>query len=169
MSTKFDNFNLKEVLEEEWNKKTKEEKQEFISKFIESVVLTRDNKGKFIISSLNYRSGYLEQLSKLTELGLNGLDLSQENNGEEFEFTLGGTATEKQFDEYTAQLSKAFEIEVYQMYQDSRDKDIEKRILRKGTKWIRTVFIKKEKSFPTDEDDYRIGFVTRQISAKVSS
>ena len=33
---------LNEIIKEEWNKKSKEEKQEFISKFIESVVLKKD-------------------------------------------------------------------------------------------------------------------------------
>ena len=36
---------LNETIKEEWNKKSKEEKQEFISKFIESVVLIKDQNG----------------------------------------------------------------------------------------------------------------------------
>lgn len=39
---------LNEILKQEWNKKTKEEKQEFISKFIESMTLLKNKKRRVL-------------------------------------------------------------------------------------------------------------------------
>ena len=46
---------LNEIIKEEWDKKSKEEKQEFISKFIESVVLIKDKNGELKIENINFR------------------------------------------------------------------------------------------------------------------
>lgn len=51
---------LNEILKQEWNKKTKEEKQEFISKFIESMTLLKNKSGEFYIDKVNFRSSYIE-------------------------------------------------------------------------------------------------------------
>ena len=55
---------LNETLKQEWNKKSKEEKQEFISKFIESMTLLKNKNGEFYIDKINFRSSYIEQLTK---------------------------------------------------------------------------------------------------------
>ena len=39
---------LNETLKQEWNKKSKEEKQEFISKFIESMTLLKNKKRRIL-------------------------------------------------------------------------------------------------------------------------
>ena len=39
---------LNDILKQEWNKKSKEEKQEFISKFIESMTLLKDKKRRIL-------------------------------------------------------------------------------------------------------------------------
>ena len=39
---------LNEILKQEWNKKSKEEKQEFISKFIESITLLKNKKRRIL-------------------------------------------------------------------------------------------------------------------------
>ena len=39
---------LNEILEQEWDRKTKEEKQEFISKFIESITLLKNKKRRIL-------------------------------------------------------------------------------------------------------------------------
>ncbi len=44
--------------------KSKEEKQEFISKFIESMTLLKNKNGEFYIDKINFRSSYIEQLTK---------------------------------------------------------------------------------------------------------
>ena len=49
----------------EWNIKTKDEKQEFISRFIESMIIEKDSHGQYQIKKVNFRSRYLEELNKL--------------------------------------------------------------------------------------------------------
>ena len=57
-----------EDLKAEWNAKTKIEKQEFISKFIESMVLEKDEENDgFKIIKINFRSRYLDELKKLNK------------------------------------------------------------------------------------------------------
>ena len=50
------NNTLNETIKAEWNKKTKEEKQEFISKFIESMKLIKNENGDFKIEKINFSS-----------------------------------------------------------------------------------------------------------------
>ena len=57
-----------EDLKTEWDTKTKLEKQEFISKFIESMVLEKDEENdSFKIIKINFRSRYLDELKKLNK------------------------------------------------------------------------------------------------------
>lgn len=64
------NNKLNETLKQEWNKKSKEEKQEFISKFIESMTLLKNKNEEFYIDKINFRSSYIEQLTKFFKLGI---------------------------------------------------------------------------------------------------
>lgn len=52
------NNTLNETIKAEWNKKTKEEKQEFISKFIESMKLIKNKNGDFKIEKINFRRSF---------------------------------------------------------------------------------------------------------------
>ena len=54
------NNTLNETIKSEWNKKSKEEKQEFISKFIESMKLIKNKNGDFKIEKINFRRSYIE-------------------------------------------------------------------------------------------------------------
>ena len=42
------NEKLNEILKQEWDKKSKEEKQEFISKFIETITLLKNKKRRIL-------------------------------------------------------------------------------------------------------------------------
>ncbi|MEG1313905.1 MAG: hypothetical protein RSD40_06275 [Bacilli bacterium] len=61
---------LNEVIKAEWENKTKDEKQEFVSKFIESLVLVKDDIGNLQIDKINFRSSYVEQLTKFFKAGI---------------------------------------------------------------------------------------------------
>lgn len=50
------NNTLNKTIKAEWNKKSKEEKQEFISKFIESMKLIKNENGDFKIEKINFSS-----------------------------------------------------------------------------------------------------------------
>ena len=158
--------NLKETIKEEWNKKSKEEKQEFISKFIESITLLKDENGELIIDNINFRSSYIEQLTKFFDNGIFDVYIPVEVDGEERYIRTGVNINQEQLDDYIERLNKEFEIEFYELGQidlnkNYGDKEVEFEIDKNKEKLIRMVAVKEEKSFPTEkEENIRIGAVT---------
>ena len=156
---------LTETMKEEWHKKSKEEKQEFISKFIESINLIKDEDGEFIIDKINFRSSYIEQLIKFFESGIFDVYVPMEVNGEEKYVRTGVNINQEQLDEYIARLNKEFEIEFYEVAQIDLnktygDKEVEFELDSADEKLIRMVAIKDDKSFPTSqEENVRIGAI----------
>ena len=160
------NNTLNETIKEEWNKKSKEEKQEFISKFIESVTLVKDENGELIIDNINFRSSYIEQLTKFFNNGIFDVYIPVEVNGKEKYIRTGVNINQEQLDEYIARLNKEFEIEFYELGQidlnkNYGDKQVEFELDKDKEKLIRMVAIKTQRSFPTSqEENVRIGAVT---------
>ena len=158
--------NLKETIKEEWNKKSKEEKQEFISKFIESITLLKDENGELIIDNINFRSSYIEQLTKFFDNGIFDVYIPVEVDGEERYIRTGVNINQEQLDDYIERLNKEFEIEFYELgkidlNKNDDDKEVEFEIDKNKEKLIRMVAVKEEKSFPTEkEENIRIGAVT---------
>ena len=156
---------LNETIKEEWNKKSKEEKQEFISKFIESVVLIKDENGYLQIEKINFRSSYIEQMIKFFNNGIFDVYAPVEVNGEEKYIRTGVNINQKQLDEYISRLNKEFEIEFYEvarmdLNKNYGDKEVEFEIDTSKEKLIRMVAVKEEKSFPTSqEENVRIGAI----------
>ena len=157
---------LNETLKDEWSKKSKEEKQEFISKFIESVVLTKTEAGDLQIEHINFRSSYIEQLTKFFYNGIFDVYIPVDVNGEEKYIRTGVNINQEQLDEYMARLNKEFEIEFYELGEMdlnkkyNKDDGVEFELNRAEEKLIRMVAVKEEKSFPTSkEDKVRIGAI----------
>lgn len=156
---------LTETMKEEWHRKSKEEKQEFISRFIESINLIKDDDGEFIIDKINFRSSYIEQLIKFFESGIFDVYVPMEVNGEEKYVRTGVNINQEQLDEYIARLNKEFEIEFYEVAQIDlnktyNDKEVEFELGSVDEKLIRMVAIKDDKSFPTSqEENVRIGAI----------
>ena len=107
---------LNETLKQEWNKKSKEEKQEFISKFIESMTLLKNKNGEFYIDKINFRSSYIEQLTKFFMLGIADVFAPVEVNGEEQEIRTSININQEQLDNYITNLNKEFDIEFYELF-----------------------------------------------------
>ena len=160
------NNTLNETIKEEWNKKSKEEKQEFISKFIESVTLVKDENRELIIDNINFRSSYIEQLTKFFNNGIFDVYIPVEVNGKEKYIRTGVNINQEQLDEYISRLNKEFEIEFYELGQidlnkNYGDKQVEFELDKEREKLIRMVAIKTQKPFPTSqEENVRIGAVT---------
>ena len=156
---------LNETIKEEWNRKSKEEKQEFILKFIESVVLIKDENGYLQIDKINFRSSYIQQMVKFFNNGIFDVYAPVEVNGEEKFIRIGVNINQEQLDEYIARLNKEFEIEFYEIAQmdlnkSYGDKEVEFEIDTAKEKLIRMVAVKEEKSFPTSqEENVRIGAI----------
>ena len=157
---------LDETLKDDWDKKSKEEKQEFISKFIESVVLTKTEAGDLQIEHINFRSSYIEQLTKFFYNGIFDVYIPADVNGEEKYIRTGVNINQEQLDEYISRLNKEFEIEFYELGEmdlsKKYDKDdgVEFELNKAEEKLIRMVAVKEEKSFPTSQEDkVRIGAI----------
>jgi len=59
-----------DMLELQWSNKTKEEKQEFISKFIENVTVDKNEKGFYELVNIKFRSSFIEQICKILDYGM---------------------------------------------------------------------------------------------------
>ena len=160
------NNTLNETIKAEWHKKSKEEKQEFISKFLESITLLKDENGELIIDNINFRSSYIEQLTKFFDNGIFDVYIPVEVDGEERYIRTGVNINQEQLDDYIERLNKEFEIEFYELGQidlnkEYGDKEVEFELDKNNEKLIRMVAVKEEKSFPTKrEENVRIGAVT---------
>ena len=158
--------NLDKVLKAEWNKKSKEEKQEFISKFIESRTLLKDENGDFYIDKINFRSSYASQISKLFEAGILELYTPITIDGEEQQIRTSVNINKEQFDDYIDRMNKYFDIEFYELFQIDSNEELKHEIMKfelnsKDESVIRMVALQNENSFPIKEKEtYTIGAVT---------
>ncbi len=158
--------NLDKVLKDEWNKKSKEEKQEFISKFIESMTLLKDENGDFYIDKINFRSSYASQISKLFEVGILDLYVPITIDGEEQQIRTSVNINQEQFDDYIDRMNKYFDIEFYELFQIDSNEELKHKIMKfelnsKDENVIRMVALQNDNSFPIKEKDtYTIGAVT---------
>lgn len=59
----------KEFIFNEWNIKSKEDKQDFISRYIESITIEKDNDKNLVVTDIQLKSLYNEKLNQLTNIG----------------------------------------------------------------------------------------------------
>ena len=154
---------LNEIIKEEWNKKSKEEKQEFISKFIESVVLKKDKNGELKIENINFRRSYIEQLTKFFNSGIFDVYAPIEVDGEEKYIRTSVNINDKQLDDYMKRLNKEFEVEYYELFSKNKnknEKEIELKLNKEKQKLIRLVAVKSDKNFSNNKkENYKIGAI----------
>ena len=93
-----------------WIMKSKEEKQEFISKFIESVVLNKKDDGTINIEKINLRSGFIEQVDKLYEKGVTDIPSKMETSGNLQNISTSINLSNKQVNEYLDEIKKEMNI-----------------------------------------------------------
>ena len=159
---------LNDVVKTNWKSKTKDEKQEFISKFIESIILTKDKSNELHIDKINFRKSYINNLMKFLDKGILDVLVPVEINGKE-EFIIGSpNISNEQVQEYLDRLNEFYETKMYQLY-EKIDEDIDNIIgeftPKKDEKIIRIVPISpteiKTKSIINKEDiETKYGIVT---------
>ena len=71
-----------DMLITEWNNKSKEEKQEFISKFLESITIEKDKKGNYKLVNMKLRKTFIEQIYKLMQNGMFDMTIADEKDKE---------------------------------------------------------------------------------------
>lgn len=101
----------KDVLLKIWTMKDKAEKQELISKFIDTVVLKKNSDGSFEIDQINFRETFIEQFDKLFKLGLIDVPQKYEEFGVTNYFRMAVNIDKKQLDDYIEKMKTEFDIE----------------------------------------------------------
>ena len=180
-----ENKMYKDVLLKLWTMKSKDEKQTFISKFIDTATLKKNEDGSFDIDKVNFRSSFVEQIDKLYDKGVVDFPTMLERDGKFEDTRISVNMNNEQLQDYLGTLKKELDINYmdlgeYYFHNDKidenydnksqvakiRDRHIEFK-LKKNQKVIRMVAIKQYKNFlAKPEGKLRLGLVTHITSKK---
>ena len=148
---------LNTVLKTKWNGMDKSEKQEFISKFIDTIEIKKDSKGNLILEKINFRNGFIRQLVKFYESGIFDVAVPVMVGNEE-KTIKGGRMNEEQLDKYLSKMNEHFETSFYEMY-ETIDEETNEVILeyqpKENEKIIRFVAISPKDKFPITVDSVK--------------
>ena len=162
---------LNTVLKTKWNNMDKSEKQEFISKFIDTIEIKKDSKGNLILEKINFRNGFIRQLVKFYDAGIFDVAVSVMVDNKE-EYIKGGRMNEEQLDKYLSKMNEHFETSFYEMY-ETVDEETNEVILeyqpKDNEKIIRFVAISSKDKFPITIDNVKdkygiISYKTNKLS-----
>ena len=148
---------LNTVLKTKWNGMEKSEKQEFISKFIDTIEINKDSKGNLILEKINFRNGFIRQLVKFYDAGIFDVAVPVMVDNKE-EYIKGGRMNEEQLDKYLSKINEHFETSFYEMY-ETIDEETNEVILeyqpKENEKIIRFVAISPKEKFPITVDNVK--------------
>ena len=148
---------LNTVLKTKWNGMDKSEKQEFISKFIDTIEIRKDSKGNLILEKINFRNGFIRQLVKFYDAGIFDVAVPVIVGNKE-ETIKGGRMNEEQLDKYLSKMNEHFETSFYEMY-ETIDNETNEVILeyqpKENEKIIRFVAISPKEKFPITVDNVK--------------
>lgn len=96
----------KDVLLKLWTMKSKDEKQSFISKFIDNATLKKNNDGSFYIEKVNFRSSFIEQIDKLYDKGVIDVPAMIEKDGKLEDAKVSVNMNKEQLEDYIGTLKK---------------------------------------------------------------
>ena len=108
---------LNSLLKSKWNVMNKSEKQEFISKFIDTIEIKKDNKGNLILEKINFRNGFVNQLLKFYDAGIFDVSVPVMIDNEE-DYIKGSRMNEEQLNKYLSKMNEHFETSFYEMYEN---------------------------------------------------
>ena len=163
IESKLNSDSFVEDLKAEWNAKTKLEKQEFISKFIESMALEKDEENdSFKIIKINFRSRYLDELKKLNKADC--IDLAKPTEDMQGLSVIKSTPriTKSELNEYIENLKEDYDVKYYEDVYDwthsyiQEDKMITLPREKGNEKLMRAVFVDNDKKFPIKDSNGRI-------------
>ena len=148
---------LNTLLKSKWNSMEKFEKQEFISKFIDTIEIKKDDKGNYLLEKINFRKGFIKELIKFYEAGIFDVAIPVMVGNEE-QYIKGGRMTQEQLDKYLNKMNDYFETSFYEMYESSDSKDDE--IIYEYTpkyneKIVRFVVISSDSEFPISKESIK--------------
>lgn len=160
-----------EDLKTVWNTKTKIQKQEFISKFIESMILEKDEENdSFKIIKINFRSRYLDELKKLNKADC--IDLAKPTEDMQGIAVIKSTprVTKAELNEYIENLKEHYDVKYYEDVYDWSHSYIQEDNMitmprEKGNeKLMRTVFVNNNKNFPIKDSNGKVRGKTGAVS-----
>ena len=165
-----------DMLELQWSNKTKEEKQEFISKFIENVTIDKNENGFYKLVNIKFRSSFIEQICKILDYGMFDFTSSCTIGKEEASITTTVQMDKKELQEYMERLSDYYEVSYYELDRpDAPKKGYQKKYYRiketneNGERLFKLVeLIANDKSFPIQKDNHIIGEIRVKEREKVS-
>lgn len=175
----------KDVLLKLWTMKSKDEKQSFISKFIDNATLKKNNDGCFYIEKINFRSSFIEQIDKLYDKGIVDILTMIERDGKLEDANVSVNMNKEQLEDYIGTLKKELDINYmdlgeYYFHDDKIDENYDTKTqvtkirnraiefkLKKNQKVIRLVAMKEFKNYMArPEGKLRLGLVTHTTSKK---
>lgn len=146
---------LNPLLVSEWKSKSKEDKQEFISKFIENIVLIKDSNNELFVEKINFRSCFIQQLLKFYDAGIFDVAIPVDIGGKE-DMIIGGVMNDEQLNKYLTRMNNYFETSFYEMYQSvdsTTDNIIYEYQPKENEKIIRFVALRNTPVFPIQKED----------------
>ena len=148
---------LNSLLKSKWNDMDKSEKQEFISKFIDTIEIKKDSKGNLILEKINFRNGFIKELLKFYNAGIFDVAVPV-MIGDNEECIKGGRMTEDELNKYLTKMNEHFETSFYEMY-ETIDNETNEVILeyqpKDDEKIIRFVALTNTNNFPISKDNIK--------------
>lgn len=135
----------------------KSEKQEFISKFIDTIEIKKDSKGNLILEKINFRNEFIKELLKFYNAGIFDV-ASPVMIGDNEECIKGGRMTEDELNRYLTKMNEHFETSFYEMY-ETIDNETNEVILeyqpKDDEKIIRFVALTNTNNFPISKENIK--------------
>lgn len=148
---------LNSLLKSKWNDMDKSEKQEFISKFIDTIEIKKDSKGNLILEKINFRNGFIKELLKFYNAGIFDVAVPV-MIGDNEECIKGGRMTEDELNKYLTKMNEHFETSFYEMY-ETIDNETNEVILeyqpKDDEKIIRFVAFTNTNNFPISKENIK--------------
>ena len=148
---------LNSLLKSKWSDMDKSEKQEFISKFIDTIEIKKDSKGNLILEKINFRNGFIKELLKFYNAGIFDVAVPV-MIGDNEECIKGGRMTEDELNKYLTKMNEHFETSFYEMY-ETIDNETNEVILeyqpKDDEKIIRFVALTNTNNFPISKENIK--------------
>lgn len=161
-----------DMLMAEWKSKTKEEKQEFISKFLESLTIEKDEKGNYNLVNIKLRNTFIEQIYKLMQNGMFDMTILDEKD-KDVRTTI--MMDKQELQEYINRLNEYYEVSYYEVARlDEPKKGYQKKYLTidetndNGEKLFKLVeLVTDDKKYPQKKANRIVGAIRVKEKEKV--
>ena len=162
-----------DMLMTEWKSKDKEEKQEFISKFLESITVEKDKKGKYELVNMKLRKTFIEQIYKLMQNGMFDMTIADEKDKEVRTTVM---MDKQELQDYIERLNEYYEVSYYEVARlDEQKKVYQKKYLTideindNGEKLFKLVeLVTGDKKYPQKKVNRIVGAIRVKEREKVS-